>query len=54
MLRQVKELHDHYFKPKPTFIFRLYDSEKEMPLELPHPQAIAEQESIDIYVNAVV
>lgn len=54
MFRQAKEIHDHYFKPKPVFQFRLYDSAIEEPLEPPHPDALAEQQSIDIYVNVVV
>jgi len=54
MRDRVKQLHDHYFKPKPLFHFALFDSAISEPAQNESSEGQAQAASIDIYVNLVV
>lgn len=54
MRSRVKELHYEYCAPKPKRFFTLWDSAMHSPPDVDSPEAIAEKESIDIYIHLVV
>lgn len=54
MRSRVKELHYEYCAPKPIRFFTLWDSHVQSPPDAESPEAIAERESIDIYIHLVV
>jgi hypothetical protein len=54
MRGRVSDLHYEYCAPKPTYKFKLWDSQREPYPDNETEEAQAEIASIDIYVNLVV